>query len=106
VRIEGRALPAAGAATVGGHDMAGSELAGGMLGLPGFRVLAVAGFEGELQVQVETTQDLVGCPSCSAVAVLHDRRCVWCGICPLGGVRCCCAGRSGCGAVGTGRVRR
>jgi hypothetical protein len=25
------------------------------------------------QVQVETTADLVGCPSCSAVAVLHDR---------------------------------
>jgi len=74
VRIEGRALPAAGAATVDEHDMAGSELAAGLLGLPGFRVLAVAEHDGELQVQVETTEDLVGCPSCAAVAVLHDRR--------------------------------
>ena len=75
MRIEGRSLPAAGAATVVEQDTAvGQDMAAGMLGLPGFRVLAVAGFEGELQVQVETTQDLVGCPSCSAVAVLHDRR--------------------------------
>ena len=50
------------------------DTAAEMLGLPGFRVLAAAVFDGELQVQVETTADLVGCPSCSAVAVLHDRR--------------------------------
>jgi len=71
VEIEDRALPAAGAATVQVQDMAA-----GMLGLPGFRVLTAAEIEGEgeLQMQVETTEDLVGCPSCSAVAVLHDRR--------------------------------
>jgi len=75
VRIEDRALPAAGAATVRELDRAVElDTAAEMLGLPGFRVLAAAVFDGELQVQVETTADLVGCPSCSAVAVLHDRR--------------------------------
>ncbi len=75
MRIEDRALPAAGAATVRELDRAVElDTAAGMLGLPGFRVLAAAVFDGELQEQVETTADLVGCPSCSAVAVLHDRR--------------------------------
>ncbi len=82
MRIEDRVLPAAGAATVRELDRAVElDTAAGMLGLPGFRVpgsgfrvLAAAVFDGELQVQVETTADLVGCPSCSAVAVLHDRR--------------------------------
>lgn len=50
------------------------DAAAAMLGLPGFRVLAAAEFGGELQVQVETTEDLVGCPRCAAVAVCHDRR--------------------------------
>ncbi len=49
-RIADRALPAPGAATTGEQDVAA-----GMLGLPGFRVLGVAEFDGELQVQ--TTAD-------------------------------------------------
>jgi len=69
VEIEDRALPAAVAATVQQQDTAAE-----MLGLPGFRVLASAECDGELQVQVETTEDFVGCPSCAVVAVLHDRR--------------------------------
>jgi len=63
VRIEDRALPAAGAATVRELDRAVElDTAAGMLGLPGFRVLAAAVFDGELQVQVETTADLVVVP--------------------------------------------
>lgn len=65
MEIEGRALPAASAATVDEDGTRQLELAAGMLGLPGFRVLACAEFEGELQVQVETTEDLTGCPSCA-----------------------------------------
>ena len=48
-----------------------------MLGMAGFVVLAVSEHEGELEQAVETTADLVGCPSCAAVAQLHDRRPVW-----------------------------
>ena len=48
-----------------------------MLGMAGFVVLAVSEHEGELEQAIETTADLVGCPTCAAVAELHDRRPVW-----------------------------
>ncbi len=48
MRIEDRALPAAGEAMARELDTSVAAAAG-MLGLPGFRVLAVAEFDGELQ---------------------------------------------------------
>jgi hypothetical protein len=76
-----------------------------LLGLPGFVLLAVLEYEGELEQAIETTADLVGCPACGAVAALHDRRPVRVRDLP-------CAGRpvtllwvSGCGAAATGCVR-
>ena len=58
-----------------------------MLGMTGFVVLAVSEHEGELEQAIETTADLVGCPTCAAVAQLHDRRRCGCGICPRAGGR-------------------
>lgn len=56
-----------------------------MLGLPGFVVLAVSDYAGELEQAIETTADLVGCPECGAVAQLHDRRPTWVRDLPSGG---------------------
>ena len=47
------------------------------LGLPGFVVLAAADYGGELELLVETTAGVAGCPDCGVVAVLHDRRPRW-----------------------------
>ena len=44
-----------------------------MLGLPGFRVLAVEEMAAEVVVRIETTAQVVGCPACGVVAVAHDR---------------------------------
>jgi transposase len=48
-----------------------------MLGLPGFVVLAVSEFAGELEQAVQTTADQGWCPGCGAQARLHDRRPSW-----------------------------
>jgi transposase len=59
--------------------------AAAMLGLPGFVVLAVSDYAGEVEQAVGTTVDLVGCPECGAVAHLHDRRPCWVRDLPSGG---------------------
>lgn len=56
-----------------------------LVGLAGFRVLAAAEAGGELKLLVETTADLVGCPSCGAVARAKDRRPTWVRDFPIGG---------------------
>ena len=48
-------------------------LAEALLGLDGFRVLAVEEAVSEVIIRVETMGGLVGCPGCGAVAVVHDR---------------------------------
>src|SRR5690242_6200662 len=45
-----------------------------MLGLPGFVLLAVSEFAGEIEYAVETTERVTGCPECGVLARLHDRR--------------------------------
>ncbi len=48
-----------------------------MLGLSGFRVLAVSEHAGEVEQAVETTAERGWCPACGAQARLHDRRSSW-----------------------------
>jgi transposase len=56
-----------------------------LLGLDGFVVLAAADAGGEVELLVETTADLVGCPGCGAVARAKDRRPVWVRDLPVAG---------------------
>lgn len=55
------------------------------LGLPGFVVLAAGEYGGELELLVETTERVTGCPRCGTVATLHDRRPRWVRDLPCGG---------------------
>lgn len=52
----------------------GIGLAEALLGLPGFRVLAVTETPDEVVIEVETTATVVGCSECGTRAVAHERR--------------------------------
>ena len=69
-----------------------------LFGLAGFEILAAADAGGELELLVQTTADLVGCPACGAVARAKDRRPTL-GARPAAsaGGRWCSAGSSGSG---------
>ncbi|MGH3671315.1 MAG: transposase family protein [Pseudonocardiaceae bacterium] len=56
-----------------------------LFGLDRFIVLGAADAGGELELLVETTADLVGCPECGAVARAKDRRPSWVRDLPIGG---------------------
>ena len=51
----------------------GTEFDDALLGLPGFRVLAVTDDGDELLVGIETIRRAVGCPSCGVIARTKDR---------------------------------
>ena len=51
-------------------------LAEAMLGLDGFRVLAVDETAAEVVIRIETARELVGCIGCGVQAVAHDRMAV------------------------------
>ena len=55
------------------------------LGLAGFVVLAAADYGGELELLIETTDGVTGCPDCGVVATLHDRKPRWVRDLPAGG---------------------
>lgn len=56
-----------------------------MLGLAGFRLLAVSEYAGELEQAVETTATEAFCPGCGTLARLHGRRPTWVRDLPAGG---------------------
>lgn len=56
-----------------------------MLGLPGFRLLSVSEYDGELEQAVETTSDEDFCRGCGVLARLHGRRPVRVRDLPAGG---------------------
>ena len=62
-----------------------AALLAGLLGLDGFTVLTSAEVDGELELLIETTADLVGCPRCGAVARPKDRRPSWVRDLPIAG---------------------
>src|SRR5664279_5376496 len=76
VKRQGSALPAL-------SDAAGTATLA--LGLPGFVVLAAAEYGGELELLIETTESVTGCPGCGVVATLHDRKPRWVRDLPAGG---------------------
>jgi len=77
-----------------------------MLGLDGFEVLAAGEVGGELELLVQTTDTLTGCPGCGVVATAQDAVTISCATSPRRVGRCCWCGASGCGAAGSRRARR
>lgn len=67
------------------EDEVTASVVGVLFGLEGFRLLTAVEVAGELELLVESTGDLVGCPGCGAVATAKDRRPVWVRDLPIAG---------------------
>ena len=78
-----------------------TSLCAALFGLAGFEVLAAGDVGGEARLLVRTTADLVGYPTCRAVACAKDRRPKWMRDLPSVGGRWCRAAGNGSGRVGT-----
>jgi transposase len=61
-----------------------TSMTAALFGLAGFEILAAADAGGELELLVQTTADLAGCPLCAAVARAKDRRPTWVRDLPIG----------------------
>jgi zinc-finger of transposase IS204/IS1001/IS1096/IS1165 len=96
VKENGTALPAGGAVV---------DTAAAALGLPGFVVLAAAEYGGELELLIETTESVVGCPRCGVLATLHDRKPRWVRDLPAGGRPVVLVWFKRCGAAGSRAAR-
>lgn len=48
-----------------------------MLGMPGFVVTAAGEYGDELELMIQTTETVTGCPRCGVVATAHGRRPHW-----------------------------
>ena len=72
-----------------------------LLGLPDFVLLAAGEVAGEVELLVETTATVAGCPRCGVLAELHGRRPVLVRDLPAAGRSYWC-GRSVCGAARNG----
>ncbi len=87
--------------------MSGDGSAGtALLGLSGFRLLAVSEQDGELEQAVETTVGRDWCLGCGVAAVAHGRRLVQVRDLLRPAVRSRCWGSSGCGAARSRSARR
>ena len=84
MRTQGSALPGPGSVTDTVSNP-GTDRGTAALGLPGFVVLAAGEYGGELELLVETTDSVTGCPRCGVLATLHDRRPRWVRDLPAGG---------------------
>ncbi len=51
----------------------GTGLAEALLGLEGFRILAVSEGPDELVIEIETTAEWTACPCCGVRAIAHER---------------------------------
>ena len=73
-----------GSAVLPAWRLTGPAMVASLLGLPGFTVLAVSEYGCEVEVLIETTEKVTGCPGCGVLANAHGRRQAWVRDLPVG----------------------